>query len=315
MLFIGRDYVHQNLSYNKCIEIVRDAMMQFSLGKTRQLLRSILPLGEGCLFGAMLGGFEAKEVFGAKLVSVYAQNSSLGRPSHQGVVILFDSADGSPLCIVDAASITAIRTAAASAAATNELALRRATSLALLGYGEQALAHACAICEIRDIEEILVWGRSYERSKLCAARIKQETGIDSRAVSEARAAVEGAAIICTVTAASDPVLKGEWIAPGTHINLVGSSHAGAAEVDNSLVRNSRFIVDSRESVLAQGAEFLRAKEAGVVYDDHIVGEIGEVFAGTLKARLGEKEITVYKSLGHVVQDLAASAYVYGRYER
>ena len=315
MLFINRDDVHRHLTYGACIEIVRDAMIQFSLGNTRQLLRSILPLGDGQMFGAMLGGLDDKEVFGAKLVSVYPQNFALGKPSHQGVIVLFESLGGAPTCVIDAGSITAIRTAAASAAATNELALPDASSLALLGYGEQAVAHARAIQEIRNLTSIRIWGRTRERAESCAERIEQETGVETSAVSDARSAVEAASIVCTVTASPSPILKGEWIAPGAHINLVGSSHAGATEVDTELVRRARYIVDSRESVMAQGAEFLIAKKEGAVNDDHIVGEIGEVFAGRLVPRYNPRDITVYKSLGHVTQDLATAAFVFDSYCR
>ena len=119
-------------------------------------------------------------------------------------------------------------------------------------------------------------------------------------------------MVCTVTSAAEPILLGEWVRPGTHVNVVGSSYAGPAEVDNELVRRSRFVVDSREGVLAQGAEFLRAKAAGVVGDEHIVGEIGQVLAGDVAGRTSAEEITVYKSLGHVVQDLACAWALYER---
>lgn len=119
-------------------------------------------------------------------------------------------------------------------------------------------------------------------------------------------AVSNADIICTVTSAKDPVLESRWVAAGVHINVVGSSYAGPAEIDNALVERARFIADSRQGVLEQGAEFLRAKAAGVIDDAHIVGEIGEVLAGDLEGRQSLDQVTIYKSLGHVVQDLAAA---------
>lgn len=131
--------------------------------------------------------------------------------------------------------------------------------------------------------------------------------IPARVVQEA---VAEADIICTVSSAYEPILKGEWVRPGTHVNVVGSSYAGPAEVDNDLVARSRFIVDSRESVLQQGAEFLRAKATGLIGDDHIVGEIGEVLTGKVEGRRSADEITIYKSLGHVVQDLASAWALY-----
>ena len=127
-------------------------------------------------------------------------------------------------------------------------------------------------------------------------------------------AVAQADIICTVTSASEPVLKGAWVRPGTHVNLVGSSYAGPTEVDNDLVVRSRFIADSREAMLRQGAEFLRAKEAGLLGDEHIVAEIGQVLAGEIEGRRSPDEITVYKSIGHVVQDLASAWALYSQPE-
>src|SRR5262249_13085145 len=135
-------------------------------------------------------------------------------------------------------------------------------------------------------------------------------GIAFAAADNVEAAVSDADIVCTVTSASEPVLKGAWLKPGAHVNLVGSSYAGPTEVDNELVAVSRFFVDSRPGVIAQGAEFLRAKAAGVVGDDHILGEIGQVLAGDVAGRRSESEITAYKSLGHIVQDLASGWALY-----
>src|SRR5207302_1589782 len=197
MRFIDREEVARRLTYEMCIPIVRDAMIAFSRGETKQTLRTIIPLSEGRLFGIMPGAMGAHAVFGAKLLSAFDGNAAHGRQSHQGVVVLFEPDTGEAVCAAHAGEITAIRTAAASA-------------------------------------------------------------------------VANADIICTVSGASEPILKGELVRPGTHVNVVGSSHAGPAEVDNELVARSRFIADSREGVLRQGAEFLRAKAAGVVGDEHVV---------------------------------------------
>lgn len=307
MLIINSECVHQHLTYADCISAMRHAMIDFSAGKTKQHLRSILQLGEGAAFGIMPGALSAGGVFGAKLVSVFPGNFELGKSSHQGVVVLFESQAGAPVCIVDAGAITAIRTAAASAAATDTLSLPNASRMALLGYGEQALTHAKAILEVRPLEQIRVWGRSFERAQAFADRVSKLIGIPVLAARSACEAVEDAEIICTVTAARDPILEGRWLKAGAHVNAVGSSFAPPAELDNELVRCSRFIADCREGVISQGAEFLRAKAAGLVGDAHIVGEIGEVFAGSVEGRRSPEEITVYKSLGHIVQDLAAAS--------
>jgi ornithine cyclodeaminase/alanine dehydrogenase-like protein (mu-crystallin family) len=179
-----------------------------------------------------------------------------------------------------------------------------------LGYGEQAVTHARAIARVRPLRSITVWGRSSERAAAFASRLELELKLPVHAMATARAAVEHADLICTVTNAKDPVLLGDWVRPGTHLNLVGSSMAGPVEVDSALVVRSRFIADSRAGVLAQGAEFLKAKAAGLIGDEHVVAEIGQVFGGEVPGRRSPDEITVYKSLGHVAQDLAAAWALY-----
>src|ERR1700733_10659614 len=293
MRFIDREEVAKRLTYEKCIPIVRDAMVAFSRGETKQLLRSIIPLSNGRLFGVMPGAMGAYAPFGAKLISVFPENFSRGIQSHQGLVILFDPETGAPVCVVHAGEITAIRTAAASAVATDVLARRDARRLALLGYGEQAATHARAIGKVRDIESVRVWGRSRERAQAFAERMRAELGVPMSSAASVEQAVGDADIICTVTGAVEPILKGAWVRPGTHVNVVGSGFAGPVEVDNDLVVRSRFIADSREGVLKQGAEFLRAKAAGLVGEDHIVAEIGQVVAGDVKGRRSAEEITVY----------------------
>ena len=314
MRFIDREEVARRLTYDVCIPIVRDAMIAFSRGETRQLLRSIIPLGEGRLFGVMPGAMGARATFGAKLISVFPENFALGVQSHQGLVILFDPETGGPVCVVHAGEITAIGTAAASAVATDALARKDARRLAILGYGEQAATHARAIGKVRSLESISIWGRSPERARSFADRMQTELAMTVDSAGSVEEAVAETDIICTVTSATEPILKGAWVRPGTHVNLVGSGHAGPTEVDNDLVVCSRFIVDSREGVLTQGAEFLRAKAAGLIGDDHIVAEIGQVLVGEIVGRRSPAEITVYKSLGHVVQDLATAWALYSQPE-
>jgi len=310
MRFIDRDEVARRLTYERCIPIVREAMIKFSAGETKQLLRSILPLSEGRLFGVMPGALGAHAPFGAKLISVFHGNFAKGIQSHQGLILLFEPETGAPICVVHAGEVTAIRTAAASAVATDTLARSEARHLALLGYGEQAMTHALAIGKVRELESITVWGRSPQRAEAFVEKLRVMVDVPVSTAASPREAVAEADIVCTVTSASEPILLGEWLRPGTHVNVVGSSHAGPVEVDNDLVVRSRFIADSREGVLAQGAEFLRAKAAGLIGDDHIVAEIGEVLSGKVPGRESAEQITVYKSLGHVVQDLASAWALY-----
>src|SRR5579871_5517211 len=310
--FIDRAEVARRLTYERCIPIVRDAMIAFSKGETRQLLRSILPLSDERLFGVMPGALGVQGSFGAKLISIFQGNAARGLQSHQGLVVLFDPHSGAPLCAADAAAITAIRTAAASAVATAALARPDARRLAILGTGEQAGTHLHAIAKVRNLEAVAVWGRSPTRAQAFVERNQANLRISAAASVEE--AVGSADIVCTVTAASEPILKGAWLRPGTHVNVVGSGYAGPTEVDNDLVVRSRFIVDSREGILHQGSEFLRAKEAGLIGDGHIVAEIGQVLSGDIVGRRSADEITVYKSIGHIVQDLACAWALYSQPE-
>lgn len=214
-----------------------------------------------------------------------------------------------PVCLADAGAITAIRTAAASAVATEALARPDARVLAILGTGLQAKAHARALAKVRDLGEIRIWGRAGDRAQAVAASIQTETGVVARAVA-LEAAVSGADIVCTVTSAVDPILGAGLVSPGAHLNIVGSSGPAQAEIDGALVAAGCFIVDHREHVLAHGGEFLRAKAAGLVDDAHIAAEIGEVLAGAKAGRTAADQITLYKSLGHAAQDLAVAAWLY-----
>lgn len=306
MRVIDDEEVRRRLTYARCIPLVRDAMIALSAGHTRQLLRAIIPLGDGHMFGVMPGALGEADMFGAKLVSVYPENFAQGRSSHQGVVVLFDPASGAPVCVADAGAITAIRTAAASAVATDALARPDATRLAILGYGEQAAAHLRAIRHVRTITAVTVWGRDPARAAAFADRMAAELDLGVTPAPDAHTAFREADIVCTVTDAADPVLLGAWLPDGVHVNLVGSSIAARSEVDDDLVARCRFIADSREGVLAQGGEFRRAIASGRITEAHLAGEIGEVLAGSIPGRQGDAQCTAYKSLGHVVQDLAAA---------
>lgn len=299
---IGAAEVARRLTYQICIPLMREAMIALSEGRTRQLLRGIVDLDHGNLFGVMPGSLDGGP-FGAKLISIFPGNVAEGGLSHQGFVLLFDPDTGAPTAVIDAGELTGIRTAAASAAATDVLARPASRTLAILGTGEQARRHIEAIRLVRPIERVTIWGRARDKAEALAGTLGAEVAAD------VRAAVKDADIVCTTTAATEPVLFSDWVAEGAHLNLVGSSHAGPVEVDNALVARARFFADHREGVLAQGAEFLNAKAAGLIDDAHLLGEIGEVMAGTLPGRLGDADVTAYKSLGSIVQDLASAAFL------
>jgi ornithine cyclodeaminase len=302
--------VRRLLDYPGCIRAVREAMAGFTAEGRPAPLRQILTIAPGDFFASMPGMLAAPNGFGAKVVAAFHDPAQAGRSKHRGVVILFDHASGAPLAITDAEDVTAIRTASASAVATDALARPNAKRLTVFGCGHEADTHIRAIACVRALDDVMVWGRSPERAQAFAARMAAETGLAVRAVADGREAARDADIICTVTGSATPVLLGEWVTPGAHVNAVGSSFAGPVEVDSALVLASRYVADSRRSVLAAGSEFLVAKEAGLIGDDHIVAEIGEVLLGRVEGRRSPEEITFYKSLGHIVQDLAATRYLH-----
>lgn len=310
LIVIDRDAVRRHLTFEACIPLMREAMISLSRGRPTLVLRQVVPLAAGRAFGTMPGALGPGEGFGVKVVSVFPERFDQGRPSHQGLVMLFDPETGTPACLIEAGSVTAIRTAAASAVATDALARPEASRLALLGYGEQARGHLAALRHVRRFETCTIWGRSPERAAAFARTAEAEFGLPVRCAASVDEAVAEADVICTVTAAAEPILRAAQVPAGCHLNVVGSSYPGPAEIDNDLVVRARIFADHRPSVLAQGAEFLRAKAAGLVGDDHVLGEIGQVLAGDLPGRRSPDEVTLYKSLGSVVQDLAAGWWLF-----
>ncbi|ABI77404.1 ornithine cyclodeaminase/mu-crystallin family protein [Hyphomonas neptunium ATCC 15444] len=310
MIFIGADEIRQTLSYTSCIEVMRTAMARLSAGKTQQMLRQILPLEAGRMFGIMGGTLGPGGPFGSKLVSVMPHRAEGGPSSHQGAVVIFDPDSGAPLCQLEAGMLTAIRTASASAMATDVLAREGAHTLAILGTGEQAWHHACALPAVRPFDEIRIWGRSRDRADALADKVRKQTGIVCAAYSDVAESVAGADVICTVTGAADPLLDAAMVSPGTHLNVVGSSFDGPREIDDTLVSAARYFADSRASVLAQGSEIRHAIASGAVTEAHLLGEIGEVVLGKVAGRMTPDNITLYKSLGHIVQDIASGYHVY-----
>jgi ornithine cyclodeaminase len=287
---------------------VRDAMIALSQGRTRQVLRTIIPVGDHKAFGVMPGALGLDDFFGAKILSVFHDKDRPTRSAHRGFVLLFEGDTGFPVCLADAEQITRIRTAAASAVATDALARKDAAVLTVFGSGVQARSHIEAIACVRDLARVVVWGRSLASAETFAAQAQAAIGLPVTATNDGKAAAEAADIICTVTGAREPILFSDWVRDGTHINVVGSSGLGPVEIDMPLVQRARFFVESRAAT-AQASEFQQAKAQGLVEDDHIAGEIGEV----LQAKGGRRspaEVTLYKSIGHIVQDLAAASVLY-----
>jgi ornithine cyclodeaminase len=244
--------------------------------------------------------------FGLKVVSIVPGNHGTDYDSHQGVVMLFGVEHGEPLAVIDASSITAIRTAAVSGVATRALANPGAGDLAILGSGVQAVSHLDAMAAVRPLRRVRVWSRTPKHAERFATRESLRHGIQIEAVATAAAALDGADLICTTTAARDPVLRGEWLAPGAHVNAVGACFKTNRELDTAAVARARLFVDRRESALEEAGDFLLARAEGAVDDAHIVGELGEVLHGSVPGRTTPDEITLFESLGIAIEDLAAA---------
>jgi ornithine cyclodeaminase/alanine dehydrogenase-like protein (mu-crystallin family) len=305
--------VRQLLPMAECVDLMHRTMIAVSERRVVLPLRSVMVMpGELGMLGNMPGYLADPECFGVKLVSMIPRNKSTQYSSHLGMVLLFEAEHGCPVALLDAGMITAIRTAAASGLATRLLARPDAGDLALLGAGEQAQSHLEAMLAVRALRRVRVWARDRDKAAAFARTEGARHGIVIDTAATVPEAVAGADIICTVTKARDPILLGEQIAPGAHLNVVGSSLAATAEIDTAAVVKSRYFVDYRESTVNEGGEYLRALKAGAITPQHILAEIGEVANGSKTGRLTPSDVTLYKSLGIAPQDLASAHYVLER---
>jgi ornithine cyclodeaminase len=297
------------LPMEACIDLMADALRITNQGGAVLPLRSAVWMTDRTgMIGLMPGFLGQPASLGLKVVSIFPGNHGTGYDSHQGVVMLFDTKHGSPIAIIDASSITAVRTAAVSGVATRALARDDAGDLALLGAGVQAVSHLAAMRAIRTIRRVRVWSRDRAR----AQRFADASPVAVEVMPTAQAAVEGADLICTTTAARQPILEGAWLRAGCHINAVGACFATARELDTAAVVRARLIVDSRQSALAESGDFLIPRAEGAIGDDHLAGELGDVLLGRAAGRRAGDEVTLFKSLGIATEDLAAAHYVYTR---
>jgi len=311
VLLINKQEVSAILSMEACIDIMSETFKTLAGGQSIQPLRSAMWLpDQSGLLGMMPAYVSDTKVMGIKVVSVFPGNHSKGLSSHQGAVLLFESETGQMYAIIDGDRVTAIRTAAASAVATRLLAREDAEELVILGSGEQATRHLEAILLVRNIKKVKVWSRNHEHALRFAEVESSKYEVIIEAMEDVHEAVAKADIICTTTAAKEPVLRSEWVRDGVHINAVGACTAGARELNSELVARSKLFTDSRESLFNESGDFLFPMKEGLFGEEHLVGELGEFLVGRETARETTQDITLFKSLGLAVEDLAACHYIY-----
>jgi len=305
-----------------CIGAMKVAFVALERGELTLPPRSVAALPHVAGWLAVMPSCIADPPLAAvKAITVVPGNSSTPLDSHQGAVLLFDALNGRLLAILDASAITAIRTAAVSALATHLLARGDAGDLAILGTGTQAATHLEAIAAVRTIRRVRVWGRNRERAEAFAVREAarpgargawRARGVRIEVAPGAREAVEGADVVVTVTAAAEPILRGEWLAPGAHVNAVGACRRDQRELDGEAIRLARVVVDCRESAMAEAGDILLAIAEGAVGPDPIAAELGQIITGAAPGRRGDSEVTLFKSVGIAIQDLAAARTAYRR---
>ena len=313
-LLVGHRDVLALLPMSECIDAMTDALRTLTQGGAILPLRQIVRLPDGRnAFALMPAALDQPSALGAKVITVFPGNDATPYDSHQGAVLLFDTEYGRLIAIIDASTITALRTAAVTAVATRLLARPDSRTLALLGAGVQAGTHLESIRLVRAVDQVRVWSRSGDRARRFAERWSAD---DLRIVvcDSAREAVDGADIVCTLTSSREPVLARDWLAPGTHVNAVGASQSTSRELDSATVAAARLYVDRRESTVNEAGDFLVPKREGLIGDDHIVGEIGELLVdpSRITGRRSPTELTVFKSLGLAIEDVAAARRIYDR---
>ena len=312
-LILTQTEVRSLLPMRACMDLMADALRSLARGEGINPLRSAMGLpDERGILGLMPGLSGSPHALGLKVVTVFPGNHASPYDAHQGLVVLFDTRYGLPVAILDASEITAIRTAAVSGVATELLSRNDAAELAILGAGVQARTHLAAMLEARRFERVRVYSPNESHRRAFAERERERHGIEVSAVASGEEAARGADVICTVTSSRTPVLEGAWIAPGTHVNAAGSSVKHARELDTDAVVRARLFVDRVESAVHEAGDFLFPKEEGAIDETHIVGEIGQLLLGNVAGRTSAEEITLFKSLGLAVEDLASADYVVRR---
>jgi ornithine cyclodeaminase/alanine dehydrogenase-like protein (mu-crystallin family) len=317
VLVLNGEQVAQLLPMPECIKVMRDALAALARGEALVPLRTVMRVpGVSGFLGLMPGYISPREgqegALGLKAVSVFPGNASRGIDTHQGAVLLFEADTGRLSALLDGAAITAIRTAAVSGVATDVLARRDASELAVLGAGVQARTHIEAIAAVRPLRRVRIWSRNPEHAAALASELRRRFGFPIEAAPSAEAAVREADLVATVTASPEPILKREWLKEGVHINAVGSSIPTSREIDTATMVAARLFVDRRESALAEAGDLLIAMREDALTGDHIQAELGDVIIGKNPGRRSPGELTLFKSLGIAVEDVASAAYLVRR---
>ena len=304
---LDEEDVRRLLPMRDCIEVMAGALASLARGEVHNPLRSMTqPPGEESLLALMpahRGG--DRPMYALKTLAIFPSNAARGLDLHQGFVALFDGETGAPRALMNAGGITAVRTAAVSGVATRLLAREDVRTLAILGTGIQARAHLEAMQAVRDFERIIVWGRT-------PGRFSDLDEVDE--VSSPEEAVRVADVLVTATSAPEPIVRREWLKPGVHVNAVGASLPSARELDTQTVADAALFVDRRESAENESGDYLLPLREGAIRAGHIRAEIGELVRGTAEGRRSSEEITIFKSLGLAVEDLAAAEHVLARAE-
>jgi ornithine cyclodeaminase len=312
ILILKHSEVERLLPVRECIPVMSEALVSLARGEVYQPLRMVVrpPTANGAM-GLMPSHRSGEQLaYGVKVVCIFPDNPQKGLDAHQGSVMLLSGETGELLALMNASAITAIRTAAVSAVATRILARDDASDLAIIGSGVQARTHIEAMACARQIKRARVASRSYENARRFAEEMRPRYEFPIEPVETVEQAVSGADLIVIATTAHAPIVKREWIAPGAHLNAVGSSIPTTREVDSALMAASRLFVDRRESTINEAGDYLIALGEGAIGPDHIRAEIGDVLIEAERGRTSADEITLFKSLGLAVEDLATAEYLY-----
>ena len=310
--FISAGQVRELLPMRECVEVMEAAMGAASGGTVAVPPRLIMPLIDGSGFLALMPGSSAELAsYGAKIISLHPANPQRGLPAIQGFVTLFDHTSGAPVAIIEGAELTGIRTAAASGLATRLLAREDVQSCGIFGAGVQAVTHIDAMLAVRPIQQFLVWARDPAKAADFAAEHSRRIGIPVRAT-EDPAEAGACDLVCTVTASPEPVLMGDWVRPGAHVNLVGAHTLTTREADSALIEKSALYVDLMESTVNEGGDIMIPIQEGAIGEDAIAGEIGQLLNSEIAGRRDNDQITLYNSLGITAQDLFAARHVYDK---